>query len=606
LKTYLVEAYSDEIEFYKDSIIVALTPEACYQLDKKGIKYSIIEDFYDSVELSNQVEEYRRSVFRWIEKLDEFLLNNINGLKLKSGTIYRWYLKGMVLDPLYIRSYTLRHLFDAILPTEITYFVQKPAAPQLNDQFDNYGRSLYSQVIPIICREENIPLKTVLYEANGEKDNIVNLDNLGSSLIDRLIKTLYKSKILRRLYFILRLVARLPHPGYARKKKINILLGSIAHIGEDFVAEALTRGYRIYLLSDSLIYKYSWYGTRKYLNLDAERQKRPGFDSLPWQSAAGLLKGNDLLKWINEKCQLDASDIVLPRLEHFILNNIDIFFTPSASYLREISALAAANHHPKVKTACLVHGDAVYDSRVWNMTELENYDIHISSNNETAEYFKRLADEIHSSARLYSNPHRLRKIIKIASAREKKGIKAARKNRVVYAPLFMNWDAIRMEGYPTDTYYYHFQKSLVEHFSKLTEYTFVWKGLLHADLSYNPIPDFIRDNHFNNIEIAYNPLTEYLLTADRIICDCPSTGFYEAVIAGVPVMSLYHKSLILRPTAIEYFGDLLKPFSNIPEALKHIDDFLNSDPQQYKMKIDMEKGSIFGILEGIDKEKPVS
>ena len=80
MKTYLVEEYRSNIEFDKDSVVVALTPKVCYQLDKKGIKYSIIEDYYDEVELSNQVEAYRQSVFQWIDELDEFLQNNIKDL----------------------------------------------------------------------------------------------------------------------------------------------------------------------------------------------------------------------------------------------------------------------------------------------------------------------------------------------------------------------------------------------------------------------------------------------------------------------------------------------------------------------------------------------
>ena len=61
MKTYLVEEYSPDINFDKDSAIVALTPEACYQLNKAGIKYSIIEDYYDEVKLSAAVDEYYES-----------------------------------------------------------------------------------------------------------------------------------------------------------------------------------------------------------------------------------------------------------------------------------------------------------------------------------------------------------------------------------------------------------------------------------------------------------------------------------------------------------------------------------------------------------------
>jgi hypothetical protein len=282
---------------------------------------------------------------------------------------------------------------------------------------------------------------------------------------------------------------------------------------------------------------------------------------------------------------------------------IDFILAPYAMSLVELGALAAANHHPRVKTACLVHGDAVYDSRFWDIMELQNFDIDISSHTELKEYFRRLANEIHSPAKLYCSPHRLQNVKKMAYAREKRGNKIIRKNRVIYLPTFMVWDARTMQGaiYP-DTWYYEFQKAVISYFSTRTEYTFVWKGLPASDAAYNPIPNFIKDNNFSNIEIATNPFTEHLLSADRVICDYPSTGFYESVIAGVPTMSLYHEALIVRKSAVEYFGNLLKPFSNIPEAINHIDEFLNSNPELYKTTIEMEDKSILDILEEIGKK----
>ncbi|OGN90485.1 MAG: hypothetical protein A2Z70_01060 [Chloroflexi bacterium RBG_13_48_17] len=614
MKTYLVEDYNREIEFDKDSIVVALTPEVCYQLDKKRITYSIIEDYYDVVELSNQVEEHRISVFRWIENLDEFLLKNIKGLDLKLGTIYRWYLKGMILDPLYLRCYTLRHLFKTIKPTGVTYFVKKSAEPPLNYRFEHLGQSLYSQVIPLICREKNIPLKTVLLEPEEKKVKESKKGSRNRSLIIRLKTTLYKSAIVRRIYFSYRCLKKLPSFKRAGQKRHNIFLLMVSQIGEDFVAEALVRGHHVYLLSGDDVLKYSCFGTRKHLKLQPESSLS---NENNWQNTAGLLTGNDLIYWVNEKCQLNVSEIVLPRLGYFVSKvcpelvdyikefaafykkaDIDLFFTHSVSTLQDYAALAAANRQPKLKTACLVHGDTVYDSRVWSTAELENYKIHISSNIEAKEYFRHLADEIHSSAGLYSNPYRLLNIKKITDVREKKGTGAIRKNKVIYVPLFIQWDARRMEGDPsTDTWYYNFQKSLIEYFSTRDDFTFVWKGLPQSDKVYNPIPDFIRDNNFSNVEVATNPFIEHLLTAGRVICDSPSTAFYESIIAGVPVMSLYHKSSIVRPGAVEYFGNLLKQYFDIPKAIKHIDDFLNSDPERFKMRINMEEGSLFDILE---------
>ena len=162
-----------------------------------------------------------------------------------------------------------------------------------------------------------------------------------------------------------------------------------------------------------------------------------------------------------------------------------------------------------------------------------------------------------------------------------------------------NWRRLEAGNYP-DVWYYRFQKSLVEYFSTIKEYTFTWKGLPISDRSYNPTPDFIRDMGFANIKIATNPFVEHILSADRVICDYPSTGFYESVIAGIPTLCLYHKSFRVRESAVRYFGGILKVFSETSEAIALIDEFLTSDPELYKTSIDIGDRSILDILEGID------
>ena len=627
MKAYLVEEYSPEIEFDKDGLVVALTPLVCYQLDKAGIKYSIIEDYYDEVELLNELDGYRQSVLQWIEELDEFLQNNIKGLDLKLGTIYKWYLKGRILDPLYYRCYTLKRLLKTIRPSEVTFISLEPDDPHLNYRFEHFGRSLYAEVIPILCDENDIPLTLVSLEPDSSEVREGKLESASQDKNPaiRVKELLVKSAIIRRIYFIYKCSRKLPFAKRAEPNKLNIFLLTIAHIGEDFIVDALVRGHNIYLLSGDSILKYSRFGAKRYLDLKAEYDKATDLNNSIWEYTANLLEGHDLIKQVNEKCQLDVSKIVIPKLSHFVSkvcpeitgyfkvftkfyenNEIDILFAPVVSLLIEYAALPAANYHPHTKTVCLRHGDAVYDSRTWYTLELQNYDIHISSNIETKEYFRCLGKAINSPAKLYSSPHRLLESKRISFLRKKRRGNI-RKNRIIYLPTRTSWDFRRIDGnhYP-DTWYYQFQKSLIEYFSTRREYTFVWKGLPPSDAVYNPIPNFVADNNFSNIEIATNPFVEHLLTADKVICDYPSTGFYEAVVAGIPTMSLYHRTLLVRKSAVDYFGNLLKLFSDIPEAIKHVDEFLNSEPELYKTTIETEDESVLHILERAGGKKVTS
>jgi len=327
------------------------------------------------------------------------------------------------------------------------------------------------------------------------------------------------------------------------------------------------------------------------------------------------------MKWINQKCRLDVAAIVLPRLRYFITEicpqflayfkvfaefyektGIDCVITSHDVLPVELAALAAANCQEHIKTVHISHGDDAFDVAFWRVLELYQSDIHVSSNLETKAYFSYLCQTNNFPTALYSSPHRLLDARRIGYLREsnKNNIK---RNRIIYLPTFTMWDTRRMDGdsYP-DTWYYEFQKSLIQYFATKKEYIFVWKGLPLSEAIYNPISNFIMDNHFSNIQVATTPFSQHLLVADRVICDYPSTGFYESVVAGVPTISLYHRASMVRKSAIDCFGNLLKLFSDIPEAIKHIEEFLNSDPELYKISLDVEDKVVLNILEEIGQK----
>ena len=617
MNTYLVEEYSSGIKFDKNSVIVALTPKVCYQLDKAGIKYSIIEDYYDEVELLADEDDWYKLQLQWIDRLDEFLQKNIAAFKklnLKLGAIYHLYLKGMVLDPLYIRCFTLKKLFEKVKPSKVTFISREPEEPHLNYRFEYYGKSYYSQIIPVLCDEYNVPLKLVFLE--GDDKSVKKIEDRGIAIKFRKM-LYYKFEIARRMHFLYKRYKNYLFLKEISKNKLNIFILKIPHIGLNFVIDALNTGHNVYQLSDDFILKYSSFGAKRHLNLKTEYEDKimDLENGNIWEDTANLLECGDLIKWFNEKYQIDVSEIILSRLKHFISKvcpellvyfkiftkfykkeGINFVFTPTVSPLIEYAALAAANYCKDVKTVGIQHGNEIFLNPVWYIHELTHYNIYICTDKEIEKHFKWLCKTNHYPTIIYRSSHRLLNVKKIHDLRGKKN--NIKKNRIVYLPGILMWDVRRMNGveYP-DTWYYNFQKSLIEYFSTRKELVFVWKGLPASDKIYNPTPAFIRDNNFSNIEIATKPFIEHLRSADKVICDYPSTGFYESVIAGVPTMSLYHKAFKVRKSAVEHFGNLLKLYSDVSEAIKYIDEFLNSDPELYKMTIDIEDKSIVEILE---------
>lgn len=624
MKTYLVEDYSPDMKFDENSIIVALAPTVCYQLDKAGIDYSIIEDYYDKAELLANEDEYHQSQLQWVGELDKFLQDNVQELKesnLRLASIYYHYFKTFVLDPLYFRCYTLRKLFEKVKPSEVAFVSRPPGNEALNLRLEDVSQSYYSRIIPLYCREKDIRLTSVFV---SEKDRSSKKDKpleVGGSFASRLRRMLAKSEIISNVYhraqFVYKCLGGRPFLSQGNKEKLSIfILRGSYFIWPDLAIDALKRGHNVYELQDDFIVKRSLFRAKKHFYYKQDSMSLGDI----WQHTSNLLESSDLITRINEQCQLDVSQIVLPRLRYFVCRvcpeilryfkvfvefyqrqTADFILAPYAKLLVELGALAAANAKG-INTVCLVHGDDVSATKWWPLLELQNFNILIPSNREFKEYLECLARANNISTDLCVSPHRLLNVRRIKQLREKEGnrIKAG---RIIYLPTILVHDRHRLVSYSyPDTWYYKFQKSLIEYFSTRTEYTFVWKGLPQSDAIYNPIPDFIKDNNFANIEIATNPFVEHLLSADRVICDLPATGFYESVIAGVPTMSLSHKALKVRKSAVDYFGNLLKPFSDIPEAIRHIDEFLNSDPELYRTTIDMGNESVLDILENIGKE----
>ncbi|MBQ04279.1 hypothetical protein CL673_06165 [Candidatus Bathyarchaeota archaeon] len=536
--------------------------------------------------------------------------------------MYYYFLKTMVLDSLYIRCYALKRFFEAVRPSSIIFISpqtqEMPLDFTLQYQYYDYGKSYYSQVIPIVCKEKNIPLTSVHLETGGKAGK---KPKSGRPFRDLLIW--YGNKILpidmlRRTYFNYQYLSRRPFPKSKNRDGLNVFMLKLTHIGMDFVTRAVRKGYNVYQLSGNSILKYSSLSAMRCLDLKTEYKDTVAKveNNSIWENTASLLESHDLIKLLNQRYRLDVSEIVLPKLKYFIAKvcpeilgyfkvfikfykeqDVDFAITPHEVSPIEFAALAAANYEERVRTVRISHGDDAHSVKFWRILELSQADILVSSNTEAKEYFNSLRQAGNLPTTLYSSRHRLSDMERISRLREtnKSNIK---KNKIVYLPTLMMWDTRRMDGasYP-DTWYYQFQKSLAEYFYTKRGYIFVLKGLPPSEAIYNPIPDFIRDNSFGNIEVATNPFSQHLFSADRVICDYPSTGFYESIAAGVPTICLYHRALIVRKSAIDYFGNLLKPFSDATEAVKHIDEFLNSAPELYTMTLDVEDNGILDILE---------
>jgi len=602
MKLYLLENYNSSIKFDDDSVIIALTPMACYALDKADIEYSIIEDYYNEIELLAGEEKWFELQREWIRELDKFLQNNIHELKeldIKLAEIYFWYLRGMVLDPLYIRCFTMKKLFEKVHPSSVTYISQKSEESQLNYRFENYDGSYYSQLISIFCKEYNVPLSFIFIE--GEKNTDIKSIGVTNKAIKYMESLYYNHEIIRKIFFLYKRYKQYP---FLRKKSSsnssNIFLLKTAHIGHNFIIDAMNRGHTVYqLYNDNYIIKYFLGGPKKYLEFNKEFNKNTTdlININIWEITANLLDRDTILTmWFNREYRIDISEIILLRLKHFISNlcpeilsyfkqfsefytkeNINFVFTPTVSSLCEYAALAAANHCDGVRTVGLQHGNEIFLNPIWYDHEMSHYDIYFCTDKEIENHFKLICKNNQYSTKIYHGLHSRLSNAKCISENKS----STKSNKIIYLSGILTWDRRRRNSceYP-DTWYYNFQKELIRYFSTKKEFIFLWEYRPLSNAVYNPIYNFISDNNFSNIVVVTNVLNKYLHSADKVICDYPSTGFYVSTVAGIRTMSLCHSSFKVRKTALEQFNGVVEIFSTIPEAINYIEEFINREPAE--------------------------
>ncbi len=638
MKLQLIETFDPNTSFEENSTIIALTPQACYELEKAGVKYSPIEDYYSEEDLFANEEDYNRSQLQWLDDLDEFLQSNIDELgklSLRLGRLYHYYFRTVLLDPLYLRCYIVSKLFEATKPSKAVIFSTTSEAT-LSDPSDHAtadiqsgfselkvsSDSLYSRIIPLMCATHGIEFEAVTV-ATAEPESLRGKETLTNKLKRTLRKYGFLGKISEELYirmqFVRQYIRNRSLPGRSSQRKLNILiLCRGAKIWPGIVIDALKRDHSVYELSGTSILKHTWFRSSRSVQLRAKGDNRPETNGNMWEQTMNRLESSDLIERISRQCQLDVSELIIPPLRRFILricpnilenykflveyyerNRIDFIIAPYAMLSIELAAMAAAKRK-EINTACIVHGDDVFTERpLVHSAELSHFNIFISSNTETMGYYEYLCKTYNMTAHLHISPHRMMNAMNIKQLRETTNSRGT-KGKIVFLPTLMVWDYRRLERchYP-DLWYYNFQKTLIEYFATKSEYTFVWKGLPHTEPVPNPIPNFIEDSGFSNIEIATNSFIEHLLTAEAVICDFPSTGLYESALAEVPTISLYHSSFKVRDSAKELFGKMLRSFSDIPEAIGHIEEFLNSDPESYKANLVTGNDGIIDILEKI-------
>lgn len=622
MKYYLVEAYSPDIKFERNGVIIALTPLASYEMDRAGIKYSILEDYYDEAEFLKEEEDYFNNQLDWFDKFDNFLFNVFPEAKdknLKLATSYYFYIKNMV-DSIVMRSKGIDIFINKVKPKSIIYVSTRWKEDLINSiEFPllfRRGQSLFSRLIPLFCKKYDINFQRIILKEVLDLNDI----NLENKHFTSRIKNGLKSNIhVRNLWYFYKTfsINNIFSKSFSNYRYKILFLKTPGFV-KDIIKEAQKEGHRIFYKQGKNVIKQSF----MYNNVIGSIY--PDIISNSKQDIINYIKKIDetnIISWINDYCNIDITNIIMPRVQYFINewcpqiislinkyakfyddNHIGLVFTPHMVSVDEFAAIIATRYSEKTKSACLQHGDEAFALKVWDFGEYLPYDIYFTTNYEREQYIKNRIKLRNLSTEVFQYPNRYKILPKVSNLERRVRSKANRKT-IVYVPIMYQWDnKLWAESIVPDTWYFSWHKKLINYFSSREDFNFIWKGIPASNEIYDPIPNLINDRGYKNIKYAAEPFIKWIKRADLVLLDYPSTALYEAAVSGLPVMSLYFAPFtVVRESALKLFGKSLQPFNNFNDGIAKINEFLNSNPDEFIVSIPYSDTSILDNLESFKK-----
>lgn len=613
-KWYILEEFDEKAD-YSGRNILALTPQACYQLDKRGLKYSILEDFYDDAQLMRSGEKYFFEQLQWFKEFDAFLKSNIavcreNDIDLAKAHYYQI---AFFIDTLVIYSRIFNEFLKKTDFSHAVYACRKTNYDLDNSIYDlpESGQDLVRRIFLELCRNNKRAVE-LIYKGpagkSGGKAPVLSGAALKSMIPRFGIKSVYN---FFRYYKFMRLFNKRPD------KEAGALFLHAGTLAMDrVITECMSNNWRIFFKEHGRIYSLSGIVQRKKMDLNNDEDS--AFHNLKkaCSAASGLLPGQDkILDWVNKECGADLRGLVIKFLSDFIDNicpetiyelqkvsgllkreKIDFVIACATSERDTIGALLAAKSLG-IKRVCFQHGCSALDFKAWHISELALTDIYFARDSKAKEYYQHYSKAGYTgSCEVHESSHYLGAIEKIGAS------KPNRADTVMYVPnrVFFGFRSLNNFIYPI-TWYYKLQKAIIDHFGQRKELKLIFKIGSNQRWAQESVVSYIKDKGYDNISVRTDDFYKCLEDADKVFFDYPSSAMYEAGAAGKSIMGLYPDCCTEWPGAVEAFGRSLKKYSSIKEAIGYIEDFLAADADSYRVKAPISDSSFMECLAGPKK-----
>jgi hypothetical protein len=629
----LIEEWKTEYSLPSGSKAVAVTPKACHELERCGIEYFIFEDFCpQSKTRKEDVDEYMIDQLSWFEKFDEFIQKmfpDAKQLNLKLALLYYFNIKRLA-DHLISNLKVLNSFIDAATPSKIWYVGEINGEDKCDKWYwFHYGKNSYFRLIGSLCKKRGIIYEELIVSQKDESIKKLSQDPKSIFADPTELKKLIKIKLPWLPFLVRKIKNRYIHwkntlawQSSIFREKGRILVITDFSYTYQFLKDASKHGYSLCFFENGNVYSSSLFSKAKKIQFGKKENVRLR-DGYSWDEVVQKLLQGPIMKWINEKCDMDVSDILRLRFEYLIKdlfpetivlmkgfseyynsNGVDYVFTNILSSSYDFAAMAAARISKKTKSVGFFHGVDAYEVKHRYFMENYHFDLYFTSTRAEAEHIKKLRNDFkHSHPTVSTFPYFRDQFNLVAKTREQMSdFRKQRKNQIV---LFLS--VIRKYRSHADYIKEHHWKTMelirwhsaiVDFFSSRIDCEFIWKDVSQSKNTDDSMMLKFQDNEHDNVIYENKALKEYLPRVDKVICDGASTGFFECIFSGVPVIAFYDKeNNTMREDAPSMLGASLQSYSTLDEKLKIVEKFLDDEPEKYIVSLPEAKTSVVKVLD---------
>ncbi len=624
MKYCLIEKWHADYSLPRECKVVPLTTEASDSLEKCGVDYVTFQEYFSSGEVRGDTDGYLDSQRVWFREFDRFVWSvfpEAEKMKVRLPSLYFYNIKHLV-DCAVLTARIINKFLDVVKPDKVWFIPKIRGSGKMHRWYwYSFDRSAFAHLLEPLCRKRGIAFEE-LY-ADQEQPPTLKEDTVKPFAGIMKVKGLFTSRIRGFLKTAREVCAQYPYfVFFSKHKKGSILVVNVKNYLYDFCRDCRKNGFSVFLKNGDYVRKPSLFPAKEKIgpgkSSGAKYPNGPDKDSV----MDGFIRSG-VMDWINERCGLDVSSMMYPRFKYVLCdvfpetlsciksfvdfynrNNIDFVVNYSLSSEDEFAAAAAAAISDSTKSVGFSHGTDAYEAKPRFFLEYNHYDFYFVNTKAEADHIKGLADGYgFSKPSAHEYPYFRKRFSRIAEKRSRaERLKKTRKQDkpiVLFAPVMrterMHMPIVNTQPLQWDYFRWHY--ALIDYFASRSDFRFVWKALLQPLGFGDTIRDLLQDKRYGNISFSSDKLSEWMIAADRILCDVPGGAFYESIFSGIPTLAFYRpKDQELRKDAYHVFGPSLQPYSTIEDGIKAVEDFLDSAPKRYIVTIPQERSSVPGIL----------